>query len=88
MKPNGRHRQRQRGAILIISLIMLVTLTLIAVTVINLSTVNLRIVNNMQVRLEATSSAQRMIDRVISQNFSQNAATITAVWCRRRSSTT
>lgn len=69
----------QRGVILIVSLIMLIALTLLGVSVINLSTVNLRIVNNMQVKMEAVSSAQRMIDRVLSTDFSESAARIVAV---------
>ena len=70
---------RQRGAILIVSLVMLVVLTLLGVTIINMSTINLRIVNNMQVKMEALSSAQRLIDRALSTDFSESAATIVAL---------
>lgn len=57
---------RQRGATLLVSLIMLVVLTLFAVTAINLSNTNLRIVGNMQMQSEATAAAQLAIENVIS----------------------
>lgn len=72
---------RQRGLVLILSLIMLVVLTLLAVSAIRLSTVNLRTVANAQSRSEALSTAQRTIDMLLSSNFTTNiagtAATVT-----------
>lgn len=65
---------RQRGIVLILSLIMLMVLTLIAVSAIRLSTVNLRSVANAQARTEAMSTAQRTIDLVLSSNFTDNIA--------------
>ncbi|MDP2826850.1 MAG: PilX N-terminal domain-containing pilus assembly protein [Sulfuritalea sp.] len=65
---------RQRGVVLILSLIMLMVLTLIAVSAIRLSTVNLRTVANAQSRTEAMSTAQRTIDLVLSSNFTDNIA--------------
>lgn len=65
---------RQRGIVLIVSLIMLVALTLLAVSAIRLSTVNLRSVANAQARTEAMSSAQRSIDLILSSNFTDNIA--------------
>lgn len=65
---------RQRGVVLILSLIMLMVLTLMAVSAIRLSTVNLRSVGNAQSRAEAMSTAQRTIDLVLSSNFSDNIA--------------
>jgi type II secretory pathway pseudopilin PulG len=65
---------RQRGIVLILSLIMLVVLTLLAVSAIRLSTVNLRSVANAQSRSEAMSTAQRTIDLVLSSNFTDNVA--------------
>lgn len=65
---------RQRGIVLILSLIMLMVLTLIAVSAIRLSTVNLRTVANAQSRAEAMSTAQREIDLVLSANFTDNIA--------------
>lgn len=65
---------RQRGVVLILSLIMLVVLTLLAISAIRLSTVNLRAVANAQVRSEAMSAAQRTIDLILSSNFTDNIA--------------
>lgn len=65
---------RQRGVVLILSLIMLVVLTLLAISAIRLSTVNLRAVANAQARSEAMSAAQRTIDLILSGNFTNNIA--------------
>lgn len=65
---------RQRGMVLILSLIMLVVLTVIAVYAIRISTVNLRTMGNAQSRTEALSTAQRTIDLVLSSNFTDNIA--------------
>ncbi|MCK9381154.1 MAG: pilus assembly PilX N-terminal domain-containing protein [Sulfuritalea sp.] len=65
---------RQRGVVLILSLIMLMVLTLMAVSAIRLSTVNLRSVANAQSRAEAMSTAQRTIDLILSSNFTDNIA--------------
>lgn len=65
---------RQRGMVLILSLIMLVVLTLLAISAIRLSTVNLRAVANSQARSEAMSAAQRTIDLILSSNFTNNIA--------------
>jgi len=70
---------RQRGIVLILSLIMLVVLTLLAVSAIRLSTVNLRTVANAQARSEAMSAAQRTIDCVLSSNFAENVTSITGI---------
>lgn len=57
---------RQRGAALIVTLLMLVVITLLAVALINSSTVNLRIVDNMRTIQEQESMVQRAIERVSS----------------------
>lgn len=59
-------RNRQRGATLLVGLIMLVVLTLLAVSAIRSSNTNLRIVGNMQMREEAAAAAQQAIEQVIS----------------------
>jgi hypothetical protein len=59
-------RQRQRGATLIVALVLLMALTLLGVWGYNSSTGNMRIVGNMQVRQEATDAAQAAIERTIS----------------------
>ena len=68
--------RRQQGAVLIVSLLMLVVLTLLAVSAINTSTVNLRIVDNMRAQQEVESTTQRAIEQVLSDvdNFSSPAA--------------
>jgi Tfp pilus assembly protein PilX len=86
----------QRGATLIVSLIMLVVLTLFAVSAINLSSINLRIVGNMQAQKTMELVAQDAIERVLSsasyfgpgaaaQNFSINGfpVNVTAPECVR-----
>ena len=56
----------QRGATLIVSLIMLVVLTLFAVSAINLSNTNLKIVGNMQAQKMMEMVAQDAIERMLS----------------------
>lgn len=57
---------RQRGATLLVTLIMLVVLTLFAVTAFNLSSINLKIVGNFQYYKSAESMVQQAIEQVIS----------------------
>jgi Tfp pilus assembly protein PilX len=66
---------RQRGAVLLIGLIMLVLLTLFAISALNTSTTGLKMAGNMQARSEATNAAQDAIEAVISTPlFSTNPA--------------
>lgn len=57
---------RQRGATLLLVLIMLIMLTLFAVSAMNQGTMNLKVVANQQTRSEALDASQWMIDKVIS----------------------
>lgn len=57
---------RERGATLVIALIMLVALALLAIWAFNSSTTNLRIVGNTQVRQEALTAVQSAIEATIS----------------------
>jgi Tfp pilus assembly protein PilX len=57
---------RQRGATLLVSLIMLVLITLLTVTSFKLSKGNLQIAGNMQQRNQAIAAAQGAIEQVIS----------------------
>jgi Tfp pilus assembly protein PilX len=68
---------RQRGATLLVTLIMLVVLTLFAVTAFNLSSVNLKIVGNFQQVRTTESLVQQAVEQVISSvsNFNTPAAT-------------
>ena len=60
--------QRQCGATLLISLIMLVVLTLFAVTGFNLSSVNLKIAGNYQQQKAMEAAAQEAIEQVLSSS--------------------
>jgi len=62
----------QRGAILIVSLIMLMVLSLLAISAIRMSTMELRSINSTQARLEGLSAAQRAIDQILNSNFAAN----------------
>jgi Tfp pilus assembly protein PilX len=63
---NAQSIQRQRGATLLVTLIMLVVLTLFAVTGFNLSSVNLKIVGNFQQQKTVDAAVQQAIERVMS----------------------
>lgn len=56
----------QRGATLIVSLIMLLLITLLAVTSFRLGNSNLQVVGNMQQRKQALAAAQSAVELVIS----------------------
>jgi len=58
--------QRQQGATLLVTLIMLVVLTMFAVSGFNLSSVNLRIAGNFQAQRYVDAVAQQAIEQVIS----------------------
>ncbi|MDH5177340.1 MAG: hypothetical protein OEX15_11835 [Gammaproteobacteria bacterium] len=64
-----RPHQTQRGAALIVGLIMLVLITIMLLAALTLSTSGFRSVSNMQFREEAIAAANRAIDQVISSNF-------------------
>lgn len=59
------YEHRQRGAVLVVSLLLLIVMTLLAVTAINISSVNLRIVGNMQLQQEAEANAQQAIEVIM-----------------------
>lgn len=60
--------RKQRGAALVIGLIMLVLITLMLIAALNLSTTNFRAVSNMQFRDEAIAAANKAIEQVITNN--------------------
>ena len=62
-------KHAQRGATLIVGLIMLVLLTLVVTSAFMLSTGNLRAVGNMQFRDEAIAAANLAIEEVVSTDF-------------------
>ena len=59
----------QRGATLVISLIMLVLITLMVFSAFSLSSANLKTVGNVQVRDEAIAAANQAIELVVSSSF-------------------
>ena len=58
--------RRQRGATLMVTLMMLVVLTLFAVTAFNLSGVNLKIVRNYQDQKSIESVVQQAVEQIMS----------------------
>jgi Tfp pilus assembly protein PilX len=60
--------RRQRGATLVVGLIMLVLITLVVSSAFMLSTTNLKAVGNMQYREEAIAAANAAIEGVISSD--------------------
>ena len=59
----------QRGAALVVGLIMLVLVTVMLISALVMSTSGFRSVSNMQFREEAIAAANRAIDQVISSPF-------------------
>ncbi len=57
--------QRQRGAVLIVGLIMLVLITLTVTMAFNFSTSNLKAVGNMQTRNEAIAASNKSIEQLV-----------------------
>ena len=66
----------QRGATLIVALIMLVLLTLFALSALNTSNTALKIASNTQTRLEAIAAVQGEIDKAMSVDFTRNPAAV------------
>ncbi len=72
-------KAKQKGATLMISLIMLVVLTLLVVAAINMTSTNLRVASNMQMQAEATAAAQQAIENLISTTapfYTPSASTV------------
>lgn len=65
MNPVRLPRARQGGAVLVISLIMLILITMFVVTAYKFSSTNLKSVNNMQTRAEAIAAANKAMEQVI-----------------------
>ena len=65
-------RQHESGAVLLVSLILLVLLTLFAIAAMNFTNIQSRIAGNLQVRNELKVVTQQAIEEVISTNFTTN----------------
>ena len=73
MKKTSKHfRRRERGATLVIGMIMLVLLTLFVIAAVNMSTINLRVMGNTQARNESVAAAQQAIERIVTTDFPKN----------------
>lgn len=75
------YRIRQRGATLVISLILMAALTLFVISMLNTSNANLRVVGNMQAHRLLEATAQKAIeDRITTVAFFQDAIAGSGVW--------
>ena len=63
----------QRGATLIVGLILLVLITLMVTAAFNLSSSNLKSVGNMQFRSEALAAANKAVEQVVASAFTTPA---------------
>jgi Tfp pilus assembly protein PilX len=81
MHMSPRSLQRQRGATLLVVLVMLVMITLFVLSMIRLSNTNLRVVGNMQAQKALASSAQQAIEVNLSTiAFFNDAINNTGTW--------
>jgi len=69
MNMPANNPNKQRGATLVVSLVMLVVLTLLVISAIRSSNSNLRIAGNMQFQEEAIAAAQQATEVILSSNF-------------------
>lgn len=69
--------RRQRGATLLIAMIMLVLLTLFVVSAINISNTNMKIVGNMAARKSSENTAQLAIEQILNSMTAFNSPTST-----------
>lgn len=76
--------QKQRGVVLIISLIMLLAVTLMVVTASNVVRTNLQIVNNIESREQARTAAVSAIEEAISSDrFTSSPGAVFDVSCEQ-----
>ena len=64
--------RRERGAVLVVGIIVLTLITVLVVSAFNLTQSNQKVVYNMQVREDAVAAAQVAVERVVSSNFTSN----------------
>lgn len=73
--------KRQRGATLVVSLILLIVLTMFAMATLVASNTNLRVVGNMQAQRQLEAVAQKAIeDRITTLTFFKDAVADSGVW--------
>jgi hypothetical protein len=79
------HPFRQRGATLVVSLILLIVLTLLVTATLMSSNTNLRVVGNMQAQRQLEATAQKAIeDRITSFAFFRDAIENKGTWAGGR----
>lgn len=59
--------RRQKGAVLVVSLLLLTVMTLLVVSAINTGTINLRILDNTRAEQEAQAVTQLAVDNFVSE---------------------
>jgi Tfp pilus assembly protein PilV len=74
MKAPSKLQHRQRGAALIVGLIMLVLITVMITSSFSMSASNVKAVGNAQFRGEAVAAANQAIEQVLSSPFSNSPA--------------
>lgn len=73
-------RRNQRGAVLVVSLLLLTVMTMLVISSVNTGTINLRILNNMRAQQEAQAITQLAVEEFVSEptNFDPpQSATVT-----------
>jgi hypothetical protein len=75
MSPLAISISRQRGATLVVGLIMLALITVMVTSAFTLSSTDLKSVGNMQFRGEAVAAANKAIEQVVSSPFTNSPAT-------------
>ena len=66
-RPPGRARRRQSGMVLVVGMVMLLMLTLVAVGVIRMASRHSQVVDNAQVRSEASAAGHYALDLVLNE---------------------
>jgi Tfp pilus assembly protein PilX len=74
---HGTGRGRQRGATLIVALIMIALITLLVINAFTLSSSNFKAVTNMQMRDESVAAANQAVEQLIGSAFHTALATRT-----------
>ncbi|HEY9397527.1 MAG TPA: hypothetical protein VIQ28_07885 [Burkholderiales bacterium] len=71
----------QRGAVLVISMVMLIALTMFVISMLYTSNTNLKVVGNMQAQRQLEAVAQKVVeDRISSLAFFEDAIAATGIW--------
>jgi len=68
-------RDQERGATLVMGLVMLTVITLMVISAFTLSSTNLKSVGNMQFRNDAIAAANKAIEQVMASAFTTTTAT-------------